>query len=189
MNKRVPIASGIGGGSADAAAIARLLNRLWDINASYDQLADLLAPLGADVPACVASQISLGQGIGNRLSEINPSILNNMHVLLINPNKQVATSSVFAAWAGADKGGLVGDDVVSIVLNGRNDLQNAAISFCPEIETILSSLLEYSPVLARMSGSGATCFALFSNDTECNNARIALQGRNPDWWFMQGRIR
>jgi 4-diphosphocytidyl-2-C-methyl-D-erythritol kinase len=189
LDKQLPVASGIGGGSADAAAIARLLNRLWHINASYDQLAELLAPLGADIPACVSSQLSLGQGIGTCLSAIEPSVLNNMNVLLVNPNKPVATSAVFAAWDGADKGGFVDDDVVSIVLNGRNDLQNAAISFCPEIETILSSLSEYAPVLARMSGSGATCFALFSNDAECNNARIALQDRNPDWWFMQGRIR
>ncbi len=189
LDKQLPVASGIGGGSADAAAIARLLNRLWNINASFDQLAELLAPLGADIPACVSSQISLGQGIGTCLSEIESSTLNNMNILLVNPNREVATSAVFAAWDGVDEGGLVGDDVVSTVLNGRNDLQNAAISFCPEIETILSSLSEYAPVLARMSGSGATCFALFSNDMACSNARKAMQGQHPDWWFMQGRIR
>lgn len=189
LDKQLPVASGIGGGSADAAAIARLLNRLWNINASFDQLAELLAPLGADIPACVSSQLSLGQGIGTCLSAIETSVLNSMDVLLVNPNKQVATSAVFAAWDGADKGGFVDDDVVSIVLNGRNDLQHAAISFCPEIAVILNSLSEYTPVLARMSGSGATCFALFSNDTECSNARIALQSQHPDWWFMQGRLR
>jgi 4-diphosphocytidyl-2-C-methyl-D-erythritol kinase len=189
LDKQLPVASGIGGGSADAAAIARLLNRLWNINASYDQLAELLAPLGADIPACVSSKLSRGQGVGTCLSEIETSVLNNMNILLVNPNKQVATSAVFAAWDGADKGGFVDDDVISIVLNGRNDLQHAAISFCPEIETILSSLSEYAPVLARMSGSGATCFALFSNDTECSNARKAMKGQHPDWWFMQGRIR
>lgn len=189
LHKQLPVASGIGGGSADAAAIARLLNRLWHINASYDQLAELLAPLGADIPACVSSQLSRGQGIGTCLSVIDPSVLNNMNVLLVNPNKPVATSAVFAAWDGADKGGFVDDDVVSIVLNGRNDLQNAAINLCPEIATILSSLSEHTPVLARMSGSGATCFALFSNETLCSKARIALQGEHPDWWFMPGRLR
>jgi 4-diphosphocytidyl-2-C-methyl-D-erythritol kinase len=112
-----------------------------------------------------------------------------MDVLLINPNKPVATSAVFAAWDGADKGGFDDEDVVSIVLNGRNDLQNAAIGFCPEIETILSSLRECKPALVRMSGSGATCFALFPNDTECRNARLKLQRQYPHWWFMQGRLR
>jgi 4-diphosphocytidyl-2-C-methyl-D-erythritol kinase len=189
LDKRLPVASGIGGGSADAAAIARLLNRLWNINASYDQLAALLTPLGADIPACISSQISRGQGIGTRLSAIAPGDLNNMDVLLINPNKPVATGAVFAAWDGEDKGGFDDKDVISIVLNGRNDLQNAAIGFCPEIEMILSALREYKPVLARMSGSGATCFALFPNDAECGNARLTLQRQYPDWWFMQGRLR
>ncbi len=189
LNKMLPVASGIGGGSADAAAIARLLNRLWHINASLDQLAELLAPLGADIPACVSSQLSLGQGIGTCLSVIDPNVLNNMNVLLVNPNKPVATSAVFAAWDGADKGGFVDDDIVNIVLNGRNDLQNAAIRFCPEIAAILNSLSEHTPVLARMSGSGATCFALFSDDIKCSTARIAMQSQHPDWWFMQGRLR
>jgi 4-diphosphocytidyl-2-C-methyl-D-erythritol kinase len=189
LDKRLPVASGIGGGSADAAAVARLLNRLWNINASYDQLAALLAPLGADIPACISSQLSLGQGIGTRLSAIAPGKLNDMNVLLINPKKPVATSEVFAAWDCADKGGFVGEDVVSIVLNGRNDLQNAAIGLCPEIDTILSSLRECKPALARMSGSGATCFALFPNDTKCSNARLKLQRQYPNWWFLQGQLR
>lgn len=187
--KRLPVASGIGGGSADAAAAARLLNRLWGIDAADEALAALLAPLGADVPACLFSTMQIGKGIGTSLSPIEDEGLRGMSVLLVNPNIALPTGPVFRAWDGQDRGGLTGNMLSEMVFSGRNDLQAPAIFQCPEIADILETLKSYDPQLAQMSGSGATCFALFSSENKCLEAQANIQTAYPQWWTMAGKLR
>jgi 4-diphosphocytidyl-2-C-methyl-D-erythritol kinase len=188
LDKRLPVASGIGGGSADAAAAARLVNRLWGLDASDSDLATILAPLGADIPACVASQTVRGMGIGTDLSLLSSSI-SDMPVLLINPNKPLSTALVFGAWDGVDKGGMGEGPVLEMAQNGRNDLQAAAITLCPEIAKVLAALSTQNPIMARMSGSGATCFALFSNLEDRDAAQAIINVAHPEYWSFSGALR
>ncbi len=189
LDKRLPIASGIGGGSADAAATARLLNDFWEIGASKEELAELMVPLGADIPACIASVTVRGQGTGTDLMPVAAQELSGMAVLLVNPRKPLSTGPVFAAWDGIDRGALAEGSVLDAAYTGRNDLQDAAITLCPEIGYILSSLAQMSPILTRMSGSGATCFALFDSRTARDLAQAKIQNEHPAWWTMAGRLR
>ena len=189
LNKRVPISSGIGGGSADAAAAARLLNRLWGIGASEIELAELLGPLGADIPACVSSKLARGKGTGTELTAIADNLFTDQPMLLVNPLKAVSTADVFAAWDGNDLGPLSGIGVSDMAQSGRNDLQAAAMRLCPEIQVILETLKIFSPQLTRMSGSGATCFAVFASNQECETARSYISTEFPGYWTMSGTIK
>ena len=189
LEKRLPVASGIGGGSADAAATCRLLRLLWDIDVSDAELAAMLAPLGADIPACVRSQTVRGYGIGTDLIPVDASDLRDMPVLLVNPGKPLSTGRVFAAWDTIDRGALGQGAALDAALAGRNDLQDAAINLCPEIASVLTALIAKEPVLARMSGSGATCFALFSDATGRDQACSEIKRAHPNWWTMSGKLR
>jgi 4-diphosphocytidyl-2-C-methyl-D-erythritol kinase len=181
LTKNLPIASGIGGGSADAAAAARLLNRLWDIHASEQELADILAPLGADIPACVFSRTSFGSGTGTAIELRDDSNVPARHLLLVNPLQSVSTAAIFKAWDGKDKGPVVQGDIWQAALSGRNDLEPIAAAICPAITDILDVLAGAKPLMTRMSGSGATCFALFS---EAKDLDAAISRLDPLWWSM-----
>jgi 4-diphosphocytidyl-2-C-methyl-D-erythritol kinase len=189
LEKKLPVASGIGGGSADAAATARILSRFWKIDANENELAALLAPLGADIPACVSSRMAHGLGTGTDLVEIFPNPLSGHSILLINPLQPVSTAAIFAAWDGQNKGPLRGADVLEMVKSGRNDLQDAALALCPDINLILHALHNLSPQLSRMSGSGATCFAIFSSTQECETAQSYFIAEHAGFWTMMGKIR
>jgi 4-diphosphocytidyl-2-C-methyl-D-erythritol kinase len=186
LNKQLPIASGIGGGSADAAATARLLNQLWGLGASEQLLADILAPLGADIPACVFSRPSFGTGTGTALSFLDDSNITARHVLLVNPLQSVSTAAIFKAWDGVDGGAIDRGAVWDAAIAGRNDLEPIASEICPVVTDILTRLSQAQPAMARMSGSGATCFALFDDVTSLEAARAAL---DPHWWSMGTMLR
>lgn len=186
LTKNLPIASGIGGGSADAAAAARLLNRLWDIHANEQDLADVLAPLGADIPACVFSRTSFGSGTGTVLEFRDDSTVPARHLLLVNPLQSVSTAAIFKAWDGTDKGSVARGDIWRATLGGRNDLEPLAATICPAIIDILDVIERANPSMMRMSGSGATCFALFANSADLEAARDAL---DPRWWSMGTMLR
>lgn len=190
LTKRLPVAAGIGGGSADAAAMARLVRRHFLPELDDAALARLLAPLGADIPACVASATCLGEGVGEELSAVPELRLAGTPVLLVNPRQPVATGPVFAAWDGIDRGSLfTGPDLRAQLFAGRNDLQRPATAQCPAITDILTELGALRPWLTRMSGSGATCFALFDAEAERDAAAAALALRHPGWWQMAGVLR
>ncbi|WP_077147131.1 4-(cytidine 5'-diphospho)-2-C-methyl-D-erythritol kinase [Sphingopyxis sp. KK2] len=190
LTKRLPVAAGIGGGSADAAAMARLVRRHFLPEVGDAALAKLMATLGADVAACVASETCLGVGVGEQLSPVPELRLANTPVLLVNPREAVATGPVFAAWDGIDRGALFGDPAGRAQLfAARNDLQRAAIAQCPAIVGVLTELGGLSPWLARMSGSGATCFALFDALAERDAASVKLAQSYPHWWQMAGTLR
>ncbi len=189
LDKRLPVASGIGGGSADAAATARLLCRLWSIDATEGELEALLAPLGADIPACVRSRTIYGDGTGSRLTSVSDSGIRGKALLLVNPLKPVSTGPVFKAWDGADRGPLEATDAWQAALNGRNDLAVPAISICPEIGEVLAMLAQTDAELVRMSGSGATCFALFASSDARHAAQARISKACPEWWTMASSLR
>jgi len=189
LDKRLPVASGIGGGSADAAATLRLLNRFWGLDHSVADLAEIAKPLGADVPACVASLTCRGTGIGQDLEVISDKDLPGCTVLLVNPLVPVSTADIFRAWDGIDRGALESGPVITAARNGRNDLEKPAIAMVPLLSDALQMLEECQPVIARMSGSGATCFALFRSLAEARNAESHCQNMMDGLWTMTGGIR
>ena len=190
LTKTLPVAAGIGGGSADAAAMARLVRRHFLPEIGDAALARIVSPLGADIAACVASAACLGTGVGEALSAVPELQLGGTPVLLVNPRLPVATGPVFAAWDGIDRGPLfTGPDGRAQLLGARNDLQRPAIAACPAIVDVLTELGALRPWLARMSGSGATCFALFDAQAERDAAAATLARRHPGWWTMAGALR
>ena len=179
LDKQLPVASGIGGGSADAAAALRLLTSLWQIAPAHAQA---VAPeLGSDVPACLLSLPMRGEGAGDRLSPIDLSELSGTPVLLVNPRVALSTADVFASWDGDDRGAL-GD-----WRNGRNDLEAPAIALVPQIETVLAWLrVQAGAGFVRMSGSGATCFAFFESEETRDAASEAVPR---EWWRLATFVR
>lgn len=190
LTKRLPVAAGLGGGSADAAAALRLLNGLSGLDWPLDRLAAIGATLGADVAACVYSRTARGEGRGERLDPIDDAGLAGMPVLLVNPRVAVPTAAVFARWDGIDRGPLAAGDPVAAAASGRNDLEAAARGLAPIIGEVLDRLARCRGAqLVRMSGSGATCFAMFANDRACAAAAAELAAEQPGWWIVDTRLR
>lgn len=189
LDKQLPVASGIGGGSADAAATLRLLDRLWGLDAGLDELARIGVSLGADVPACVHSRTARGEGVGGTLGFPDPGALPGMNVLLVNPGVAVSTASVFAAWDGIDRGMLDTGPLLAAACAGRNDLQAPATAICPEIHRVLSTLRSFDGTqIVRLSGSGATCFALFRPGFAVD-ATLRAVAWDPCWWVRTAQLR
>jgi len=184
--KRLPVAAGIGGGSADAAAALRLLARAHGLAADDPALLAVAGALGADVPACLRSQAVRGEGRGDMLRVVEA--LPPVPVLLVNPRVACATGPVFAGWDGVDRGPLAEGAPLLVAADARNDLESPARALLPVIGDVVA-LLAAQPgaTLARMSGSGATCFALFADEA----ARDAADGAaaQPGWWRMATRLR
>ncbi len=183
LEKQIPVAAGLGGGSADAGAALRLLNRFWGLDWSEARLLALAAGLGADVPACVRSRTCLGAGRGDVLVDW-PVDVTGTPILLVNPRVAVATGPVFAGWDRIDHGGLPSSAPLGSL---RNDMTAAAIGIAPVIATVLSALAGTpGATLVRMSGSGATCFALYANHADCVAAAALLAVHG--WWMAPTRL-
>jgi len=194
LEKNLPIAAGIGGGSSDAAAALRVLTVLWHLSISEEALRCLGARLGSDVSACLYGHAAWVGGIGERI-EPAPDLA-NAGVLLANPRKELPTAAVFAARKGpfgaAGRFAPMPDDAIELaraLVPLRNDLTGAAIELVPEIGAVLARL-ERLPgaLIARMSGSGATCFALFPDRGAAEEALIVLAAAEPDWWCAAGGL-
>jgi 4-diphosphocytidyl-2-C-methyl-D-erythritol kinase len=182
LDKRLPVAAGIGGGSADAAAVLRLLPKLWGVTPDPAALHALASDLGADVPACLASQTVRGEGVGDVLVPVEAGALSGLPLLLVNPGIPCPTGPIFKAWDGVDRGALGENGVLMSAQQGRNDLQMPSCEMFPEIKAVLDRLnAQPGTLLVRMSGSGATCFALF----DAEHTVPAL----PAYWSMQTRLR
>jgi 4-diphosphocytidyl-2-C-methyl-D-erythritol kinase len=179
LDKRLPVASGIGGGSADAAAALRLLTSLWRIDPAH---ASAVAPeIGSDVPVCLLSLPARGEGAGDQLTPVDLGQWSGTPVLLVNPRMPVSTAEVYAAWDGVDRGPL------GEWRDGRNDLEAPAIALVPQIESILAWLgLQPGVTFVRMSGSGATCFALFDSEESRDAASEAVPR---EWWRLATFLR
>ncbi len=189
LTKNLPVASGIGGGSADAAAALRALSQLWNVQLSEARLQDIAAALGSDIPVCLAGGPSFMAGRGEILTPVD--CFARLAMLLVNPRVAVPTRDVFAALvsrsgiAGALPRGQFRDcaDVLRLLEATRNDLEAPARAKAPAIGEVLNAMAALPGMLfARMSGSGATCFAIFPDDASCARAAQLLETAHPDWW-------
>ena len=185
LEKRLPVAAGLGGGSADAGAVFRIVRERHGLP---DHWRERAAGLGADVPACIDSVACIGRGTGTELIPVEND-LSGMPVLLVNPRKSVPTGPVFAAWDGEDRGSLPMGTVDEITRKGRNDLLFPAQRFCPEIAQVLEDLNDTDPYRVGMSGSGATCWAIYRDASHRDRASSALAETEPHWWQMKGNLR
>ncbi|MBB3860265.1 4-diphosphocytidyl-2-C-methyl-D-erythritol kinase [Novosphingobium hassiacum] len=182
LEKTLPVAAGLGGGSADAGAIFRMVEAQFGLPDNWREKA---AKLGADVPACVESRACIGRGTGTELEQVSNDLAGSP-VLLVNPRVPLATGPVFQGWDGKDRGPLEGDNVREMTLDGRNDLEPSALSLVPQIADVLAALRSTGAWVTRMSGSGATCFALYDSPDQRDGARAAMA---PGWWTLAGVLR
>ena len=201
LDKVLPVAAGIGGGSADAAAALRLLARLNDLALDDPRLLEVALLTGADVPVCLVSRASGMTGVGETLS---PLALPKMPCVLVNPRVAVATKDVFAGLGLRNGELLVGatdvlqspawpedgaslEEWVEALAENSNDLEPPAIRIQPVIGEVLSALNATNGAwLARMSGSGATCFAIYENTAEAQRASRKIRLDHPQWWVHAG---
>ena len=185
LEKTLPVAAGLGGGSADAGAVFRLVRAAHGLPDDWRARA---ARLGADVPACVESVACIGRGTGTQLEPVENDLAGTA-VLLVNPRVPLATGPVFAGWDGVDRGALPEGPASAIAREGRNDLEASAIALCPPIAEVLAALRGTEAELVRMSGSGATCLALYRRHDVMCKASESLVLSHPEWWQMQGVLR
>lgn len=196
--KNLPVSSGIGGGSADAAAAIHGLMELWNITDRISDLDDLPLSLGADVPVCLASATMQMSGTGERLRRIHLKF--PLYLLLVNPGISLSTSDIFRARA--DRKAVFSpsrnlpDDIATIAQlqdilgDGGNDLEHDSCLAVPEIRRVLAEIGQGEKcMVAGMSGSGATCFGLYSTH-DAARGQAAIIARNfPDWWVKPARVR
>ena len=187
LSKRLPVAAGLGGGSSDAAAALRLLAAANDIAPDDPRLMQAARATGADVPVCLDPRSRMMRGIGDILSE--PLVLAPLPAVLVNPGVAVPTREVFAALnlkpgaQSADTGPPKTTALLDEIAQGRNDLEEPAIELQPVIAKVLAVLRNLPACrLARMSGSGATCFGLFDSAHSAEAAARKLRVGYPDWW-------
>jgi len=189
LTKNLPVASGIGGGSADAAAALRGLRKLWNDAARDARLHEIAATLGSDIPVCVSSRSAFMEGRGEILHPVGA--MPRIAMLLVNPKVAVPTRDVFAALE--TRSGVemnlpqqgFGDtaDLLRFLETTRNDLESPARKIQPVIGDVLDSIAAVPGALfTRMSGSGATCFGIFADDDCCARAASLLQTAHPNWW-------
>jgi len=184
LNKKLPVASGIGGGSADAAAALRLLSRAAHVN--WSEHAESFLPFGADVPVCYLSRTCVMEGVGE---EILPwPGLGQIPAILINPGVGVSTKEVFEKFDSVGMSSnfsLSAGSLFDMAKSGRNDLQAIAMQMQPKIKTALDEIdVQDGCQLARMSGSGATCFGLFTSQSKAKRAAKTISKAHPDWWCV-----
>lgn len=188
LTKTLPIASGIGGGSADAAATLHALRALWQIEVDADTLGHMAAQLGADVPVCLFGRAAMMTGIGEQI--VAQPALPAFWLVLVNPGVALATQDVFTALAGQygpsqplERRPDSAADLAILLRARRNDLEAPARFLAPEIDPVLAALkAQNGCLLARLSGSGATCFGLFAAKREAEFAARNLSRAYPKWW-------
>ncbi|MEM8878880.1 MAG: 4-(cytidine 5'-diphospho)-2-C-methyl-D-erythritol kinase [Pseudomonadota bacterium] len=193
LDKRLPVAAGIGGGSSDAAAALRLLATLNNIS-DLQRLRLIGEPLGADIPVCVSARAQHMAGRGERVTPL-PGFP-ELPAVLVNPRVGVLTADVFAKLgiqSGTLRAGHAEEaqfelrnlgDVLAYLDEQPNDLQTVAIALCPQIAVCIDAVVESGAVLTRMSGSGATVFGLFDSEAKANHAARTLSASHQDWWVV-----
>lgn len=189
LEKVLPVSSGIGGGSSDAAATLRAINAAFSLGLDMAALADLALPLGADLPMCLHGVPLRARGIGDMIGPLDgvPAIA----LVLANPGVHVSTPEVFRALQSRDNPPLPAPDCLATVdqvarwlATTRNDMQDAALRICPAIGQALDALASEHPLFARMSGSGATCFGLFASLTAAQQAAERIAADHPAWFVV-----
>jgi len=196
LEKHLPPAAGLGGGSTDAAAALRGLVRLWELDLDLVQLLELAAGLGADVPVCLYAHSARMRGRGERIDPVRG--LPELPLVLVNPGVELPTATVFAALRGASasthaRPPLPAASTLPLfaewLSRGRNDLEAAACDLRPVIAEVLTRLRnEPDCLVARMSGSGATCWGLFARPTAAAAAAARIAADRPAWWIVHGTV-
>ncbi len=191
LEKHLPAGSGIGGGSADAAATLRALNAVWNGDGLSEKLEQKAATLGADVPMCLHGKPLVASGIGETIAPV--ANLPALAMVLVNPRRHVSTPTVFSRLAAKNNPPLPFDGIADLrdapdwaawlTTATRNDLQTPSVLLTPEIDACLAALAETEALLTRMSGSGATCFGLYRDAAQAEAAATQLLRRHPDWWI------
>lgn len=191
LEKNLPIASGIGGGSADAAAMLRALQNFADLPARV--WAQIAQSLGADVPVCLLSRTAHMTGIGENVAPY--AGLGSVPAVLVNPAISVSTAKIYTLFDGGTdvretpRPQLAEGSLLARAQDGRNDLEPPAIALEPVIKDVISALSAQSGCgLSRMSGSGATCFGLFRDPQSAQDAATKLAAENPNWWVRACRL-
>lgn len=187
LEKRIPVAAGVGGGSADAAATLRGLVRLWDLALPGDELLEIARRLGADVPVCLIGRPARMRGLGERIEVLEG--LPALDLVLVNPRRPVPTGGVFKALAGrfspVDSRPVTTGDLAGWLASRTNDLEAPARWIEPAVEDVLGVLRALPGCrLARMSGSGATCFGIFETADAAARGAAHLAVIRPGWWTM-----
>ena len=185
LEKHIPVAAGLGGGSSDAAEVLRLLSRFWNVPLPS---AVSVMGLGADVPACLAGCPAIVEGAGEEVSPVG--CVPELRMLLVNPGIPVPTKSVFRAFSGTGTpvlkppaDGCGASEFIAWLAAQRNDLEAVAIALEPEVGRMLARIRRLPGcLLSRMSGSGATCFGIFAGTAEAEEAARTLKSENPSWW-------
>jgi 4-diphosphocytidyl-2-C-methyl-D-erythritol kinase len=184
--KNLPIASGIGGGSADAAATLKGLNDLWNLHLEYKILAKIGLNLGADVPMCLYSKPLFASGIGDIIEPV--VAMPPLSLLLVNPLISVSTALIFKSLNNKTNPALpplTTDFMTWLTTETRNDLEPPAIRLFPEIARVLAEINASNAFLSRMSGSGATCFGIFETNALRDAAYEELKNKHPTWWIAK----
>ena len=188
LEKNLPVASGIGGGSADAAATLRGLLRHWRAGIAPDALASMALMLGADVPMCLESRSLIARGIGEDIEPLTD--LPELSMVLANPLKAVSTPEIFRRLQNKTNPPLPASATIGwmgFLAQSRNDLQPPAQALLPEIGEIIGLLSQEGAALVRMSGSGATCFGIFHSLEAARKAETSLRQKRPGWYFQATR--
>lgn len=199
LTKNIPVGAGLGGGSADAAAVLHGLQQLWKTELSADRLAALALPLGADIPMCLLSKPLIARGVGEVLAPL-PQALPPLHVVLVHPRTPLLSGDVYRALnypldvaresdlQVPDHGD--GSSFTRWLATTRNDLQPPAMAISPIVAELLLAMetAQPSPLLVRMTGSGACCFALFSDAQAAERYARQVQAQYPQWWVKNTKI-
>lgn len=187
LEKHLPPSSGIGGGSADAAATLRGLQRLWHFDCPADALQQCAVKLGADVPMCLSGKPLVAQGIGDEIAPVDrfPSLA----LVLVNPLVQVSTPAIFKALANKNNGPILQQERPSspgqwfaLIEESRNDLSDPARQVAREIDDVIDAIARTDAMITRMSGSGATCFGIYRDFSAALNAARQIQINRPGWF-------
>ncbi len=194
LTKNLPLASGLGGGSSDAAAVIRGLLQWWGISPETHNLLPLMSALGADVPACLHCKAVRMRGIGEILDPA-PSMC-KVAILLVNPGKNCPTADIFTHYDAPFKEPISlpetldnFEDLIEFLKAQSNDLEEIALQKIPDIEHVIKTLTtQEGCALSRMSGSGASVFGLFENEEQAKKAAATLSNQNSDWWVKSGYL-
>lgn len=190
LEKNIPVSSGVGGGSSDAAATMRAMAKLHGLEPDPETLARLGIPLGADVPMCVAARPLIARGIGDVIETL--ADFPALAIVLVNPRVAISTPRVFALLARRENPPLpvlpkrlaTTVDLAEWLRGTRNDLHDAALSIAPGVADAIATLQDHGALFARMSGSGATCYGLFAGTSQAEDAAGGIKARRPAWFCV-----
>lgn len=198
LTKNLPVSSGIGGGSADAAAAMLLTRDLLSIDLSDEYLLNIALKLGADVPVCLRSHSTVMRGIGDELNRVN--LVSDCYILLVNSGVSVSTPPIFKKYADVSekfdkKRNVPAQEIhlplmIDILKNSQNSLETVACELEPSIIEVLEAIGKTDKVLfSRMSGSGATCFGLYKTQEQCMRAASDLRAKTNEWWIQPTKVK